>query len=136
MVEVAWLQVADVGFSCVVIIVTVFILLGFVCWRVDRRKTHGYVSIFDGQIAFWAPFGDGKTIGQEGSEQAITSSVYGWMVHTRFFSTEAEAIAQFDAMKQSLSEIIATIPTADDPDAYAKMGGISDALSLFIKQYP
>jgi hypothetical protein len=73
----------------------------------------------------WKPFDSGETIGQEGSENgtitrdeerlrgaritlerttptapfAITCGVYGWMVHTRFFSIEADAIVQFEAMK-------------------------------------
>ncbi len=65
----------------------------------------------------WRPFNDGVTIGTEGSESgtivrdqehplgarltlerwgqtaplAITCGVYGWMVHTRFFASEAKA---------------------------------------------
>ena len=99
-----------------------FVVLGFVCWRVARRRTDGYVSIFSGEMSLWEPFDNGGTIGQEGSENgtiisdeehlrgaritlerttptapfAITCGVYGWMVHTRFVSTEAEAIAQFE----------------------------------------
>jgi hypothetical protein len=110
----------------------------------------------------WEPFEAGGTIGQEGSENgtiirdekhlwgaritlerstptapfAITCGVYRWMVHTRFFSTEAEAGSQFDAMKAALTEIIATRPADDGPDANAKMDGISEALTLFIQRHP
>ena len=110
----------------------------------------------------WEPFDTGGTIGQEGSENgtiirdeehlrvrasllsaptptaqfAITCGVYGWMVHTRFFSIKADAFAQFEAIKGALPEIIATIPATDDPDADAKIQGISEALKLFIQRYP
>jgi hypothetical protein len=110
----------------------------------------------------WEPFDTGGTIGQEGSENgtiirdeehlrsaritlerdtptasfAITCGVYDWMVHTRFFAIEADALAQFDAMKGALTEITATIPRTDDPELDAKMGDVSTALTLFIQQYP
>jgi hypothetical protein len=110
----------------------------------------------------WQPFDNGGTIGQEGSEVgtiirddehlggaritlerdtptapfAITCGVYGWMVHTRFFAVEAEAASQLEAMKSALSEVIAIIPLADDPDVRLKSGGVSEALDRFIQQYP
>ncbi len=110
----------------------------------------------------WEPFDAGATIGQEGSECgdivrdeehlrgaritlerdtptapfAITCGVYGWMVHTRSFPTEADAVSQFEAMKGALTEIIAAIPSADVPEADVRMGSVSEALSLFIQQYP
>ncbi len=110
----------------------------------------------------WEPFDGGATIGQEGSESgtiirdeehpsgaritlerntptapfAITCGVYGWMIHTRFFKTESDALAQFDAMKGSLSEITAIIPPVDDPQLEAGIRGVSDALNAFVKQYP
>jgi hypothetical protein len=67
---------------------------------------------------------------------AITCGVYGWMVHTRFFAAEADAVTQFEAMKGALSEVIAIIPMADDPDVEKKSGGVSEALNFFVQQYP
>jgi hypothetical protein len=58
------------------------------------------------------------------------------MVHTRFFAVEAEAASQFEAMKSALSGVIAIILPADDPDVKMKSGGVSEALDLFIQQYP
>lgn len=68
-------------------------------------------------VDLWNACSDGKTVGQDGSEEgaivldeehtdgaritlerdsktapaAITCGVYGWMVHTRFFADESEA---------------------------------------------
>ena len=110
----------------------------------------------------WQPFGRGETIGQEGSESgtiirdeehlsgaritlerdtptapfAITCGVYGWMVHSRFFADEADAATQFVAMKGALSEIIALIPLADDPEVAIRTGDVSEALNVFIQKYP
>jgi hypothetical protein len=82
----------------------------------------------------WYPFESGATLGQKGSEGgailrdeehpqearitferdtriapfAITCGIYGCMMHTRFFSLESEATAQYDSMKIALSELLAT----------------------------
>jgi hypothetical protein len=110
----------------------------------------------------WDLFDSGGTNGQKGSENgtivrdeehalgaritlerdattapfAITCGVYGWMVHTRFFSVEAEALAQFEEMKDALTAILATIPLANDPQVDVKMQRVSEAMSLFVQQYP
>lgn len=73
----------------------------------------------------WQPFDCGTTNGQPGSENgiiirdvelsdgaritlerdgwiapfAITCGIYGWMVHTRYFSNEAEAQQEFEKMQ-------------------------------------
>ena len=80
----------------------------------------------------WRPFEDGATLGQTGSEDgivvhdeehvlgaritleraasvapfAITCGIYGWMMHTRFFASEAEAQSQYDLMENSLSALL------------------------------
>ncbi len=80
----------------------------------------------------WHPFENGGTLGQSGSEQgvivhdeehslgaritleraarvapfAITCGIYGWMMHTRFFSSEDEAEAQYGLMKTALSALL------------------------------
>lgn len=85
----------------------------------------------------WLPFEDGTTIGATGSEDgvilrdemhpdgaritlertstrfAITCGVYGWMVHTRFFAIESEAIAAYEEMKPALVEILVRLPGED-----------------------
>src|SRR5579885_2123225 len=53
---------------------------------------------------------------------AITCGLYGWMCHTRFFSTRDEADREFEAMKAGLAAILALIPLKSDPEADAKCG--------------
>jgi hypothetical protein len=108
----------------------------------------------------WQVFDKGSSLGQRGSERgeiirdeehsvgaritierggslapfAITCGVYGWMVHTRFFSTEAEARSEYDKMKASLSEIL-------EPLNYRELGKehdtdkIIDAVHAFVENY-
>jgi hypothetical protein len=45
---------------------------------------------------------------------AITCGVSGWLVHTRFFESEAEARSQFDAMKVALAHMTAVGKSVDD----------------------
>jgi hypothetical protein len=106
----------------------------------------------------WKPFDNGSTLGLKGSESgettrdeehvqgaritlekngniapfAITCGIYGWMVHTRFFVTEDEAVAEYDKMKASLSEIVEWFsdPNCDDRRATEK------AMEAFVETYP
>lgn len=106
----------------------------------------------------WHSFGDGTTLGLKGTENGetmrdeehvhgaritleqntkiapftITCGVYGWMVHTRFFSTEDEAIAEYDKMKASLTEIVErfTDPNHDNRRA------TEDAIKAFVETFP
>lgn len=99
----------------------------------------------------WSSFNGGATIGQIGSESgvivrdvehplgaritleragrcaayAITCGIYGSMVHTRFFADEVEALQQFEAMEQALTEIL-------------KVEGdeLTEAVERFMEQYP
>lgn len=110
----------------------------------------------------WYPTGDGATLGTIGSEDglivrddehadgaritleesgriapfSITCGIYGWMVHTRFFSTREAADAAYEAMQADLAAILARIPYVDDPDADAKMRAVSEDVSEFIDRYP
>ena len=108
----------------------------------------------------WHPFDEGRSVGLKGSEEgvilldeehsygaritlerggyapfSITCGIYGWMVHTRFFSDEAEAQDAFGEMKIGLVNILNIIPLASETNA-AKEGAVSDALSDFIERFP
>jgi hypothetical protein len=108
----------------------------------------------------WYPFDEGRSAGLKGSEGgrilrdeeyaggaritlerggyspfSITCGVYGWMVHTRFFSGEAEARDAFEEMKVGLANIIDIIPLVSETDA-AKERAVSDALNDFIERFP
>jgi hypothetical protein len=105
----------------------------------------------------WTPFESGSSIGKVGSERgsiildeehpkgaritierdgntapfAITCGVYGWMVHTRFFATEAEARSECGSMKTALDELIDLLEqSADDMD----VAGAS--CSRFVERFP
>ena len=110
----------------------------------------------------WRLFRDGATKGQTGSEKgtivrdlehsegaritleretptvpfAITCGLYGWMVHTRFFGSEAEALMAFEEMKDALAKILETIPERHDPQMERKIEGVRTALNRFIEDYP
>lgn len=104
----------------------------------------------------WHPSEGGATLGQVGSEEgivvrdeehplgaritleratsvapfAITCGIYGWMMHTRFFSSDAEAGTQYDLMKTSLSELL----EAADVDGGRQV--MYDGIDEFIGAYP
>jgi len=108
----------------------------------------------------WQSFDSGATVGQPGSEGGVivrdeeheagaratlerdcgsvpwtvTCGVYGWFFHTRFLGSEAEA--EFPAMLNGLAAILDIIPRVDDPDADAKMGVVSQAISEFVARFP
>src|SRR2546426_803519 len=93
----------------------------------------------------WYPVDNGVTVGQKGSEEgtivsdeenvdgaritlerdgrtpfSITCGIYGWMVHTHFFSDEASARDSRQEMKESLDGIVQLIPCLDDPELESK----------------
>ena len=67
---------------------------------------------------------------------AITCGVYGWMLHTRFFGSEAEALADYGLMQDGLSLIVDLIPFADDPDVDAKRRALIEAMNDFVSRFP
>lgn len=110
----------------------------------------------------WQPFNGGSSIGEEGSEQgtiirdeahpagaritlerdpalvpfAITCSIYGWMVHTRYFVTEEQAQQAFEEMKPELARILDIIPAEDDPEAEAAFPVVAAAVEDFVARFP
>ena len=107
----------------------------------------------------WIAFEDGSTVGSIGSEDgvilrderhtdgaritlertatrfAITCGVYGWMVHTRFFAIESDAVAAYDEMKPALVDILSRLP-ADDDDDDGAVGEVATVLNDFIERFP
>ena len=45
---------------------------------------------------------------------AITCGIYGWMVHTRFFGSDVEALSEYEKMKEALAAVVESIPFADE----------------------
>jgi|SRR5271154_1540433 len=67
---------------------------------------------------------------------AITCGIYGWMMHTRFFSNLDTARQAYDAMKIDLAELVDQIPLENDPDGRRQFPEIFDAIKAFVEQYP
>jgi hypothetical protein len=72
----------------------------------------------------------------DGGGGAITCGIYEWMVHTRFFDTEASARQAFEAMKIDMDAILWRIPLKSDPDLDNKMCASGDEMSAFVDKYP
>lgn len=115
-----------------------------------------------GDASGWYPFEGGRTIGTAGSESgiiladdehddgaritlerdgaiapfAITCGIYGWMMHTRWFSDEAEARRDYDAMRRALDAIARSIPLESDPDVDAQMHAVTVAIGQFVERFP
>ena len=108
----------------------------------------------------WHPSENGATLGETGSEEgivvrdeehslgaritlereariapfAITCGIYGWMMHTRFFGTEAEAEAQYDLMKRGMSALLEKAEQAADIDGGRQV--LMEGVSKFVGTYP
>jgi hypothetical protein len=108
--------------------------------------------------SLWYPFENGATVGQKGSEGgvilrdeehpqearitlerggraapfAVTCGIYGCMLHTRFFSLEAEATAQYEEMKAALAALLAT----EEEGGPEGCRSFLDGVAAFVKAYP
>ena len=107
----------------------------------------------------WYPFDEDSTIGTLGSEKgtiicdeehpdgaritlerdgfapfAITCGIYGWMVHTRFFSNQPEAQQAYDEMKIELDKVLGLIPSPEDFEEKSHVA--IDAIGRFIERFP
>jgi len=67
---------------------------------------------------------------------AITCGIYGWMVHTRFFASEEEAIYEYDQMKLELAAILVQVPLLNDPELESKMDHVKVEIGGFIEKFP
>jgi hypothetical protein len=108
----------------------------------------------------WYPFDSGKSVGLKGSENGIilydeehpdgsritlerggrqpftiTCGIYGWMVHTCFFTTEKEAHIAFHAMKSELARILNLVPPASNMEQ-RKVDAVSEELYDFVERFP
>ncbi|MGB8029616.1 MAG: hypothetical protein WCF30_08110 [Terracidiphilus sp.] len=108
----------------------------------------------------WRPFEDSATLGFPGSEEgivvrdeehflgaritleratsvapfAITCGIYGWMMHTCFLGSEAEAESQYDLMKDSLSALLEAAEQTADVDGGRQV--LMDGIEKFVGEYP
>jgi hypothetical protein len=133
-----------------------------VIWLVEGQKgiaSKGAMSEREGAPR-WYPFDCGLTVGQRGSEEgtivideenvdgaritlernghtpfSITCGIYGWMVHTHFFSDEVSARNTLEEMKESLDGIVQMIPCVDDPELESNARTVQDAISRFVDHF-
>ena len=101
----------------------------------DAGHTIGAFGSEGGTILLDEEHADGARITIERGGQtapfAITCGVYGSMVHTRFFATEAEARDQCDKMKAALSELIAALHEGE-----GELKAAGEACSRFVDRFP
>jgi hypothetical protein len=108
----------------------------------------------------WQAFDGGRTIGGRGSEEgvillddehdygarvtlerdgrhpfAITCGIYGWMLHTVFFSDEAKAYLAFAEMRAELDRIVCAIPLDGDHDQRERSKATFAAIAQFAERY-
>ena len=67
---------------------------------------------------------------------AITSSVYGFMLHTRFVADDETAQYALDEMKAALAAIVQLIPDEDDPNEGSQIDAVDNAVESFMRRYP
>jgi hypothetical protein len=95
----------------------------------------------DGQIVLdeeHDPWGARITLERDATSApaAITCGLYGWMVHTRFFSELEAAHREYEAMKFDLAALVALVPFDTDPDLRPKSSALIKAISAFVERYP
>ena len=108
------------------------------------------------ESAIWIPAEDGATLGFTGAEGgeiwkdeecpdgaritlerdtllgapfAISCTVYGWLVQTRFFADEPTAVQQYEAMKPALADIAGLVVAERSAEA-------ADFADRFLEQFP
>jgi hypothetical protein len=110
----------------------------------------------------WQPYNKGRSLGKRGSEHgwirldeeheegsritlevgcsigpyAITCGIYGWMVHTRHFSSWEVANDEYELMKVSLATILKIIPNTTNLDHDERIDKALDAVAEFIENFP
>lgn len=108
----------------------------------------------------WDPYENGGTLGQKGSEEgtmvrdeehslgarislerdcrvapfAITCGIYGWMLHTRYFSSEDKAETEYECMKNALAALLEAADKTAEIDGGEKV--LMDGVSKFVETFP
>jgi hypothetical protein len=65
---------------------------------------------------------------------SITCGIYGWMLHTVFFSDEAKAHLAFVEMQAELGRIVRAIPLDGDPDQKEQTKATFAAIAHFAER--
>lgn len=67
---------------------------------------------------------------------AITCGLYGFMVHTRWFATRAEAEGEYALMRAGLEALARAVPRADDPELELRRDALYERISAFVDRFP
>ncbi len=65
---------------------------------------------------------------------AITCGIYGWMLHTRFFSSQEDAETQYEAMKDTLAALLEAADKTAEIDGGRKV--LMEGVSSFVEMFP
>ncbi len=65
---------------------------------------------------------------------AITCGIYGWMMHTRFFSSQYEAETQYAAMKSALALLLEVAEKTAEIDGGRQV--LTAGVSKFVEMFP
>ena len=103
----------------------------------------------------WFAFDDGRSIGKTGAEGgvilrdeehkqgvritlkksskfiSVSCNIYGWMDHTRFFTTITEAQREFILMRSALGNMIENVLSTDTKDIK-----VWEEISQFVRRFP
>ncbi|GAB5535952.1 MAG: hypothetical protein Rubg2KO_22010 [Rubricoccaceae bacterium] len=63
---------------------------------------------------------------------AITCGIYGWMLHTRYFSDGQKARDAYAQMKRELEDIVDQIPTNGDTNVEYGIALVTDQVEAFV----
>ncbi len=106
-------------------------------------------------MSSWSIYNHGKTIGTKGAEGgvilsdeshpdgaritlkrgdgfvSVSVSIRGWMDHTRFFSTDADAQREYRAMRSAVVNVLNVINAKEATEIK-----IWESISEFVRRYP
>ncbi|MCE9647322.1 MAG: hypothetical protein K8S20_15100 [Chloroflexi bacterium] len=71
------------------------------------------------------------TLKREEKFLSISSHIYGWINHTRFFNTVSEAMREYRSMKRAMGDVLVVVHAADSKDIR-----IWEAISEFVRRFP
>lgn len=103
-------------------------------WTVyDHGRSIGTVSAESGITLYDEEHSNGARITFKRGIGYVSVSVnlYGWMDHTRFFTTDSDAQREYRAMKSAIHMTLNMIKTADPNDIK-----IWEAISEFVRRFP
>ena len=105
--------------------------------RFENGGTLGRVGAEEGTIVRDEEYSLGARISLErdcrAAPFAITCGIYGWLMHTRFFSSKYEAEMQYEGMKSALAMLLEVAQKTAEIDGGRQvlMAGVSKFVEMF-----